>query len=197
MKAKIENPQILLIGDSIRMGYCAIVKAELEGVADVRYPDGNGCNTQHVLISLGSWAKLCSPEETAAVQFNCGHWDVAHWDSEAEPLTSLGEYEHNMERIITRLRGYFPKAVLIAATTTPMNPSYPPCSCPRTNEEIRQYNAALIRAAEKYGVRVNDLFGVAEDWDSSCYRDYCHFQEPSYLALGKATAEFLRKVLDL
>ncbi len=191
-----EKPQILLIGDSIRMGYCEFVKEELGDFADVRYPAENCRNTQHVLISLGAWAKLCSPEETAAVQFNCGHWDVAHWDNEAYPLTSPDEYERNTERIITRLRGYFPKAVLIAATTTPMNPAGAACPCPRTNDEIRQYNDALTAAAKKHGVCVNDLFGMAEDWDSACYRDYCHFQEASYRALGKATAAFIRKALD-
>jgi len=30
-------PNIFLIGDSIRQGYCATVKSELEGVAEVFY----------------------------------------------------------------------------------------------------------------------------------------------------------------
>lgn len=195
MNDETGRPQVLLIGDSIRMGYCAFVKEELSGCAEVLYPKENCRNTQHVLISLNAWTALCTPEKTAAVQFNCGHWDAAHWDGDAEPLTSLGEYGRNTERIIARLRACFPNAKLIAATTTPMNPSGGACANPRTTDEIRRYNEALVTAAEKNGVYVNDLFGIAGGWDGSRYLDYCHFQEPAYAELGKATAEFIRTII--
>jgi len=196
MNEKNERPQVLLIGDSIRMGYCETVKNELDDCADVLYPKENCRNSQNVLISLGAWAADCSPDNTAVVQFNCGHWDAAHWDGEAEPLTSLDEYRRNMERIISRLRTYFPKAKLIAATTTPMNPSGILGANPRTTDEIKRYNEALVSAAETNGVYVNDLFQISESWDESYYQDYCHFVESAYAVLGKTTAAIIRKLLN-
>lgn len=182
-------PEIYLIGDSIRKGYCEDVRKVLEGKAEVRWPEGNCANSQNILINLGWWRKCVS--SPAVIQFNCGQWDAAHWDGDAEPITSLEEYGRNVRLIIRRLRRYYPNAVLVYATTTPMNPAGVRGGNRRTTEEIRRYNAVGVAVAKEEGIAVNDLFAWTEMWPASDWADYCHFKPEPNVRLGKLVADNL------
>ena len=57
------------------------------------------------------------------MQFNCGHWDAAHWDGDDSALTTVEEYGRNVRKIIHRIRRYWSEAKIVFASTTPMNPS--------------------------------------------------------------------------
>jgi len=181
--------QILLIGDSIRMGYCGHVKELLADRADVRYPDENCSSSQNILIKLVQWANLCDREQVDIVCFNCGQWDAAHFNYELEPLTSLQEYRKNLYAIVRQLRKLFPKARLVFITTTPMNPDYPENCNPRTTEEINAYNHAAKQVMAELGIVVNDLFAAAESLGTEYYIDYCHFTPEGYKFLGNQVFE--------
>ncbi len=189
------KPQVLLIGDSIRMGYCHMVQAELADEADVIFPDGNCRSTHYVIESLGGWMAMCDPRRLAAVHMNCGHWDAARFDDDEEPLTSLSVYAANIGRIIRHLKKHFPNAKTSFATTTPMNPSVEHCANHRTTDEIRVYNRVGIEAALAQGAGIDDLFAFTENWGAEAYLDYCHFTEDSNQKLAKTVADFLRKEL--
>ena len=47
--------KVILVGDSIRMGYQASVVKELEGVAEVWGPEQNGGNSANILAHLDEW----------------------------------------------------------------------------------------------------------------------------------------------
>ena len=115
-----ELPEMLLIGDSIRQLYCSAVAEALRGKAEVKWPKENCQSSQNILISLSRWRGLVASPKV--VHFNCGHWDVARWDGDAEPLTSVEEYARNVRNIIRRIRRYWPEAKIVFATTTTMNP---------------------------------------------------------------------------
>jgi len=92
------------------------------------------------------------------------------------------------------LRELFPHAKIVFATTTTMNPSGQIGINPRTNEEISRYNEIASAVAAKNGIAVNDLFALTKDWDSSYYKDYCHFTDESNEILGRAVAETLKTI---
>ena len=190
-----EKPVVFLIGDSIRMGYCETVKQELAEMAEVVYPEENCRYSQYIITSLRAWSGLCDPERVALVQFNCGHWDAAHWDDEDVPLNTPDIYQQNIRRIIARLRNMYPNAKIVFATTTPMNPNGENSVNTRTTQQIMEYNQAGAAAAQECGVTINDLFAVTKDWDPSCYEDYCHFTQQHFSVLGRHVAAFLQKEL--
>ncbi len=64
---------IVLIGDSIRMGYQEVVRRELGGVAEVWGPEENGGNSENVLAHLEDWALSRSPD---VIHVNCGLHDL-------------------------------------------------------------------------------------------------------------------------
>ncbi len=191
-----EKKKVLLIGDSIRIGYCETVKDQLKEIADVYYPDDNCRCTQYIIIGLGEWRNLCLAKEVEYIYFNAGHWDIAHWASDEKSLTSIGEYADNLKKIIRLMRNYFPNAKICYTTTTPMNPVHPFTSNPRSNEEIRTYNEVGLRVAEEAGIQTDDLYSFTENWDESCFEDYCHFTPTGFERLGRRVADRIKKEIE-
>lgn len=187
---------IFLIGDSIRIGYSETVKRELADVACVFYVDDNCRNTQYVMANLNTWKEqIDDPAAIDVVHFNCGHWDIGHWYGAKENLTSLTEYAKNIAMIVEVLRGMFPNAQIVYATTNPMNPDGSQSTVLRTNAEIDRYNAAGVQAAEKMGVQVSDLNAFARAWGSEWFADYCHYTQAGFERLGKEVAARIRSML--
>ena len=187
---------IFLIGDSIRQGYCATVTEELSDIAEVFYSNGNCKNTQNVITSMKAWVNAFDrPDRVDIVQFNCGHWDVAHWNGYECSLTSEGEYEKNIRMIIYLLRRYFCNAKIVFATTTPMNPNGAVGINPRYNTEIDRYNEIAVEVSKREGVAINDLNTVAKSFGSDAYADYCHFTKEKFAFLGSEVAKVLRSLI--
>lgn len=187
---------IFLIGDSIRKGYCTSTREALSDIAEVFYIDDNCRNTQYVITNLNSWANLFrDPACVDTVQFNCGHWDIAHWRGGEHSLTSETEYARNLQIIICMISELFPRAKIVFATTTTMNPSGQTGINPRTNEEISRYNEIAKAVASQNNISINDLFAIIKEWDGSHYKDYCHFIDEANIVLSQAVATALKTYL--
>lgn len=198
-KCSESKTNIFLIGDSIRKGYCAATKEKLGDTAEVFYFADNCRSTQYTIFSLKKWAGLFDrPELVDIVHFNCGHWDVAHWNCYSLPLTSEEEYAKNIQMIIDQLRIFFPNARLIFATTTPMNPDGGSSGGvnPRSNEIIDRYNEIACSVAAKSDVPVNDLNGFMREWGSEHFRDTCHLTPSSFAILGEEVARVLAGYIE-
>ena len=187
--------QVLLIGDSIRMGYCQEVKKQLSERAEVFYPDENCRSSQNIMMSIALWARLCEKQNVGVVYWNCGHWDATHFNGDPESLTSLSEYEKNLGAISGMLKRLFPNAKLVFATTTPMNPTYPDGKSMRTTEEIMAYNDVAKRTFEGTDVLLDDLFAQTQGWGAEYYADYAHFTSEGSALLGKHVADVIAGLL--
>ena len=190
-----DKPNIFLIGDSIRRGYCHTVKDELADAANVFFVDDNCRSTQYVIFCMKRWVALFDhPEKVDVVQFNCGHWDVAHWHGYRTCLTSEDEYAKNIQMIIDLLHMFFPNAKLIFATTTPMNPDGGSQGGPnpRSNDAIDRYNAIATAIDEQNGVAVSDLTRFVRGWGAENFTDYCHLTRDAFATLGVEVARRLR-----
>ena len=193
-----DKPNIFLIGDSIRMGYCKTAQAAMEGKANVFFVEDNCRNTQYVMTQIGRWcSKFSDPCKVDVVQFNCGHWDVAHWRGMDLPMTSPEEYRKNIGILIRLIRQEFVNAKIIFATTTPMNPNGIVGRNPRTNAQIDLYNQIASEVCAEYGVPVSDLNAFCRGWGSDAYADYCHLTRESFALLGEEVARRLSAFLNL
>lgn len=65
---------------------------------------------------------------------------------------------------------------------------------PRTTKEIKEYNFVAVEICLKDNVSINDLFEHVKDWDSTTYKDYCHYTDESNKKLGKIVAERLKEL---
>lgn len=107
--------KVVLIGDSIRMGYEPFVREGLAGVAEVLGPAENCAASGDVLARLDEWALARGAD---VVHVNCGLHDIRRERGAHGPATPLGEYRANVEAILRRLAGS--GARVVWATTTPV-----------------------------------------------------------------------------
>ena len=99
---EVDLPNVLIIGDSISMGYTPIVKSLLEGKANVTRPNGNCQGTKHGVVNIDSWL---SANKWDVIHFNFGLHDLKHVDAitlknsnnaEDPPQSNLKEYKKNL-----------------------------------------------------------------------------------------------------
>jgi|EP01047_Picozoa_sp_COSAG01_P073539 hypothetical protein len=69
-------PRVLLLGDSISIGYHLNVRARLEGVANVHRPDTNCGHTGKGVAMLRDWLAAHGDRQWDVIHFN---WVRAFW----------------------------------------------------------------------------------------------------------------------
>lgn len=180
--------RVLLLGDSIRMGYEPYVKEGLSGAAEVVAPEENGRFSKYTLWGVNLWLKeLGKPD---IVHWNNGLWDVHHEAPMVEALTSVDEYLENLARILNELERT--GASIIFASTTPVHPA----AKGRSNREIRQYNEAAAALMTSRQVEVNDLHSlVGNQLDENICEDLLHLTETGYRRCAEQTIATIRKYL--
>lgn len=185
---------VLLIGDSIRMGYDKYVKLALEGNAQVWYPEENCRFTQYVLRYIHEWIKQSGGNP------DCIHWNAGLWDCLRlfgdEPATPLEIYTQYMDRICRRIQNLAPQAKVIFATSTPIQEAayLEPERAMRYNREIEAYNAAAVEIVRKYGFGINDLYTLMKEVPADWYSDKTHFYTKN--ATERITGQVLSAIQD-
>ena len=169
---------IVLIGDSIRMGYDKYVKEALAGVANVYYPPENCRFAEYVLRYAHEWKKNGEwPTDVDLVHWNAGLWDALMLFDD-EPLTTLDYYENAIARIDKRLRMLFPNAKFIFATSTAVIENKFAKNFKRDNRVIQKYNETAKRALANTDTIINDLFALTSNCPESYHSDAVHYRTP-------------------
>ena len=156
-------PKVLIIGDSISIGYTKPLKTLLKGRAVVMHHPGNAQHSGHGLQHLDQWLGEVSWD---VIHFNHGLHDLKYVDAHGKNVRSkdkghiqigLAQYGANMEAIVKRLSRT--GAALVFATTTP----YPdhPAGPLREAWQAERYNAVALEVMQKYQIPVNDLYTFA------------------------------------
>lgn len=181
-------PRVLLIGDSISMGYTLPVRKRLVGQANVHRIPTNGGPTKNGVARLDAW-------------LGAGRWDVIHFNHGIHDLRFMddgqrqvgpADYEANLRKIVARLKQT--GATLIWATITPipdgeLNP-------PRRFGSVAEYNAIAARVMRENGIRINDLNAhvTPRFAELQTPRDL-HYQPAGYEFLAEKVAAEIRAVL--
>ena len=180
---------LLLIGDSIRLGYDKSVKKSLEGKANVFFPKENCRFASYVLRYFHEYLKEAQGEKIDVIHWNAGLWDCLRLFEE-EPHTPVDVYAYYIERICVRIKKLCPDAKVIFATSTSVLSEKMSKDFKRYNEEIEEYNKAAVEVVSKYGFEINDLYSVSVSLPESAHSDAVHY----YTNMG--TEAFTNKVLS-
>ena len=145
--------KIMLIGDSIRLGYQPRVAELLKDTAIVNGPDDNCRFSAYTLMYLSAWVP---DDDYDVIQWNNGQWDTCHM-LDGRVHTPLPNYLELQERIATVLLKKTKR--LIFATTTPVWPEQFTSGSghPRRNEDINAYNIAASDLLRGLDIEINDL----------------------------------------
>ena len=167
--------KILLIGDSIRIGYDLYVKKSFENTAEVFYPNENCRFSQYILRNLHYWKDDLGIDTVDAIHWNAGLWDTLKIYGD-DCLTRLDTYVDTIERIQKRIEFLFPNAVSIFATSTPvLEDGFIQEFEMRYNADVERFNAAASEILTKRGVIINDLYTLLKDVPRAYHSDQTHF----------------------
>ena len=166
--------KVLLIGDSIRLGYDKYVKLALKEKAEVIYPTENCRSSAYVLRSMffwNEWLKL--DEDIDVIHWNAGLWDCLRL-LDGKHLIPLDQYKENIERICFHFKKWFPKAKIIFATSTPVQEELFG-ECKRLNKDIEMYNDVACKIVKGQGGYIDDLYTVMNNYPISYHSDGTHY----------------------
>ncbi len=145
-------PRVLIIGDSISIGYTLPTRELLKGKVNLLRPPTNAAHTGNGIANIDKW-------------LGAGKWDVIHvnWGlhdlkimEDGKHQIPLPTYEQNLEKLAIRLKQTGAK--LIYATTTPvpegkLNP-------PRNPSDVVRYNEVAVAVMKRHGFAINDLYSA-------------------------------------
>jgi len=163
-------PNVLLLGDSISIGYTPLVIKALAGKASVSRPKVNCGPTTRYLQSLDSWLTgpgVNHPANTKwdVIHFNVGLHDLCYRHPDAKAYGSRDKvkgtqavppekYEKNLETIVLRLKKTGAKIIFANTTLVPEGEAGR-----KVGDDIR-YNEVAAKVMARHGIPVNDLHAL-------------------------------------
>jgi hypothetical protein len=198
-------PRVLLIGDSVSIGYTLAVRQELAGTANVHRPPANCGSTKIGLRDLERWL---GEKRWDVIHFNFGLHDLGYRWPEDTNLNAQGiyatpkngghqnvppeTYAKNLRTLVARLKRSGAK--LIFATTTPVSADLH--SYVKAAEQPYNVAALQVMAAEK--IVVNDLWAFAmPQIESLQILGNPHFTAKGSAALARQVALSVRAQLTV
>ncbi len=147
-KDDLNLPYVLLIGDSISIGYTKPTRDALAGKANVHRIPTNGGPTTRGVENIDQWL---GDRKWDVIHFNWGLHDLKYIDGKKQ--VPLADYEKNLRKLVDRLKKT--GATLIWCSTTPVPEG---CSPPRKNEDVIAYNAVAKKIMDENEIQIDDLY---------------------------------------
>ena len=192
-------PNVLILGDSISIGYTPVVRDALKGKANVIRPSANCGETRMGLAGIDDWL---GDGKWDVIHFNWGLWDLCYRNPESKTqghrdkvngkqAIPLAEYEANLERLVERLKQT--GAVLVWASTTVV----PEGEAGRVVGDELKYNAAAERVMKKHGVRIDDLHSLTKTFEPELFTKPgdVHYTAGGYGKIGAQAAAAIEAAL--
>ena len=189
-------PRVLIIGDSISIGYTLPLRAALGGVANVHRPPTNCAHTWRGLEKIDQWL---GDGKWDLIHFNWGLHDLKYVDQggrlalppDGNQVSTLEEYERNLDKLVQRLQKTGAK--LIWRPTTPV----PEGAAGRMPADLPKYNQAARRVIDRYGIEVDDMNAfIAASKIPHSRPGNVHFSKEASTQLAENSAAVIRLALS-
>lgn len=174
------KPNLLVIGDSISVGYTPVLQSVLAEY-DVFHSPCNAAYSGYTALHIDDWL---DDNVWDVIVFNNGIWDL---NTEGVPLTSYGSY---MTTIADKVQAAAPLVIFVSTSKHPQpyfdfvaNPPIP--------------RAILMRQMAEYimtsrGIPINRLGEAGDALEGFKTPDLVHYYQDGYELIGKAIAGTVR-----
>lgn len=181
-------PRVLIVGDSISIGYTIPVRELLAGVANVHRIPTNGGPTKNGTANIDKWL---GQKDWDVIHFNFGLHDLKHM-SDGKRQVEVEDYEKNLRQLVERMKKT--GATLVWANTTPVpKGTLKPV---RTFGDVEIYNDIAARVMKENDVRINDLNAyITPKLDILQRPNDVHFNIKGSEYLAKKVADEIKAVL--
>ncbi len=191
IKNQPDLPRVLLVGDSISIGYTLHVRNLLAGKANVHRARANCGSSERGLRLIDDWL---AEGDWDLIHFNFGLHDLRKIKKNGtrilEPQVSLARYEENLTAFVERLNQTGAK--LIWCATTPVSQSCGGCE----PENVERYNLVAARVMSQHDIQINDLFEFASPQLGEIQpRNNIHFTYEGYGVLAAKVADTIDREL--
>ena len=156
-------PRVLIIGDSISIGYTLPTRALLKGKANLHRIPTNGGPTTKGVAEIDKWL---GKSKWDLIHFNWGLHDLKYMGPNGENLypkekggkvqVPIDDYEKNLDKLVIRMKKT--RAKLVWRNTTPV----PPGSKGRYVGDSIRFNEAAARVMKKHEVPTLDLYTMSK-----------------------------------
>ncbi|AHF91797.1 lipolytic protein G-D-S-L family [Opitutaceae bacterium TAV5] len=190
-------PRVLILGDSISIGYIQGVRKQLDGLAIVRRPPTNCGSTKTGLECLDAWL---GEKHWDVIHFNWGLHDLRYNPVKRKDGTEdlkqnvlPEDYEKNLRILVARLKAA--SDTQIFATTTPI-PVKQKQRQPRIPADVDKYNEIALRVMKESGIPIDDLNAIVKGRETEVMPpEDVHFTREGYVVLATAVADSIKKTL--
>ena len=191
-------PNVLIIGDSISIGYTAPTIEALSGKANVQRINTNSGTTLNGLRYLDTWLGTTRWD---VIHFNFGLHDLCYRHPESKEQgkrdkingaqeVTIDAYAQNLEQIVERLKAT--GAELVWASTTVVTEGE---AGRYAGDEIR-YNAVAAGIMKKHSVAINDLHTLSASFNGQYSGPGdVHFNKQGSARLAEQVAASIRAAL--
>lgn len=194
-----EKQKVLIIGDSISIGYFPFVQRAFGEDVLVVHNEGNA---QHTGTGLEKIQGYLHNGKWDVIHFNWGLWDLCYRDSASNnpahrnKITgkvqyTTEQYEKNLDALVSIL--HKTGAKLIFATTTVV----PPNELGRIEGDETKYNEAALKVMHRYNVQIDDLnkvsYGIHEKFSAG--DGNVHYTTEGYRQLAEAVTATIKQAL--
>ncbi len=204
--AKVEDveglPRVLLIGDSISIGYTVGVRENLKGKANVHRPLTNCGPTTSGVAKIDAWLKTGGEgKKWDLIHFNWGLHDLKYMGPKNQNLADPkaegshqqvppAEYEKNLTALVAKLKATGAK--LIWRNTTPV----PAGAGGRVVGDSVKYNEVAAKVMAANDIPTHDLFTISKEGMSTMMLPKnVHFKPEGNKVLAKSVSDRILKEL--
>ncbi|TWU58194.1 SGNH/GDSL hydrolase family protein [Rubripirellula reticaptiva] len=191
-------PNVLLIGDSISIGYMLDARKQLAGEANVWRPATNCGPTTTGLKSLDAWI---GDTKWDVIHFNFGLHDLKYMGPQGKnladpaaktsaPQVSIDDYAENLRKIAKRLKAT--GATVIWRETTPV----PEGARGRVPGDSKRYNEVAAKVmAEVGGIEIDPMYEIAVANANLQKKADVHYTPEGSAKLAEQVAKTVRTAL--
>ncbi|MBI2805687.1 MAG: SGNH/GDSL hydrolase family protein [Planctomycetes bacterium] len=145
-------PRVLLIGDSISIGYTPATRKLLAGKANVHRIPTNGGPSDNGKKNIKKWL---GSSKWDVIHFNWGLHDIKRGTGKNQ--VPIDAYERNLRDLVKAMKETGARLIWAATTPVPAGKTNPP----RLNADVLAYNQIAKKVMEENGIAINDLYAFA------------------------------------
>jgi len=181
-------PRVLLIGDSICIGYHKGVRKLLDHKAVVVKNPGNAQHTGTGLKKIDEWL---GEGKWDVIHFNWGLHDLKFMPTGKQQVP-IDEYEKNLTQLVERFKKTGAKLIWCATTPVPEGDLKPK----RLNSDVIAYNEVAKKVMDANGITIDDLYAFALPQLKEIQRPVnVHFSPDGSKVLAGQVADCILKAL--
>ena len=193
-------PKVLIIGDSISIGYTPYVTYMLKQEALVKHSQGNAQHTGTGLNNIDQWL---GDTKWDVIHFNWGLWDICYRSPESRVrsqkdkihgsiTTPLKQYEINLNQLVRRLEKTGAKLIWASTTFVPEG------EAGRFAGDDWKYNEVAASIMKIHGIKIDDLYELTKGLSPDLFKGPgdVHYTNIGYKVIAAQVADSIRGALD-